>query len=235
MRLYELAYCCRIYEGLETYDRATVGLRAATGPAVDPDNPDHIGPLFAWLRDWGCRQFKIKDEHIAHKSLLDWWTEWSDRLPSPVQTLDEIDDAALDGIADTYEDLRQRQGSWQQRRGGPVVRRFGPAGAAKALYAIRPNSCSPWDDPIRERFSLTATGEGYRQHLVRIRAELAQAVADLGPGGDASQLPALLGRAGASAVKLVDEHDWVRYTRGFEPPTAEVLGRWAAWAWAARD
>lgn len=230
MRLYELAYCCRIYVGLDAYDQATVDLRAATGSAVDPDNADHIAPLFNWLRRWGCRQFKIEDEHIARVSLLDWWTAWRDRLPAPAQTLDEIDDGGLDALGAAYADLRQRQASWQQRDGGPVVRRFGPAGAAKALYAIRPNSCSPWDDAIRERLGLTDTAEGYRQHLVRIRGELAEAVADIGPGGDAAQLPALLDRADASPVKLVDEHDWVRYTRGFEPPTPEVLGRWAAWA-----
>lgn len=57
MRLYELAYCCRAYAPLDSYDTATVALREATGDCVDPDDPAQLGPLFAWLRKWGCRQF----------------------------------------------------------------------------------------------------------------------------------------------------------------------------------
>ena len=230
MRLYELAYCSYSYACLESYDQATLDLRAATGPFVDPSNDDHVGPLFDWLRRWGCRQFKIDDEPLARDGLTNWWTRRSNDLPAAHRTLDEIDDEALGRIADAYEDLRGQTASWQQRASGRVMRSFGPAGAAKALYAIRPNACSPWDEPIRKRFGLGDDAEGYRRHLVRIRAELAEAVAELGPTGDASQLPALLDRADSSPVKLIDEHDWARYTRRFEPPSPEVLGQWTRWA-----
>jgi len=230
VRLFELAYCCDVYSHLAGYDSATVELRAATGAAVNPSRERHIPPLFNWLRRWGCRQFAIADEEIAHKSLVTWWGVWRHRLPPVNRTLDAISDVGLDAIASAYEELRGRQASWQHRTTGRVTRTFGPAGAAKTLYAIRPNACSPWDEAIRAQFGLRDTGDGYRRHLVRVRAELAEAVADIGPGGSAKQLPALLGRADSSPAKLVDEHDWARFTRGFEPPAAEVLGRWADWA-----
>ena len=152
-------------------------------------------------------------------------------MPAPDVTLDRASDDVLDVISAAFEDLRQRQASWQNRQDvGPVFRRFGPAGASKTLYAIRPNVCSPWDDPIRQAEGLPGTGAGYRQHLVNSREALAEAVTDLGPDGSATQLPALLNRPDSSPVKLIDEHDWARYTRGFAPPAPAVLAQWAAWA-----
>jgi hypothetical protein len=116
---------------------------------VNPDKGAHLPPLFNWLRRWGCRQFAIADEHIARKSLATWWVTWRRRLPPIESTLDEIDDAGLDTIAGAFEELRGLQASWQHRETGRVARTFGPAGAAKTLYAIRPNACSPWDEAIR--------------------------------------------------------------------------------------
>ena len=231
MRLYELAYCCDAYVHLDGFDQATVDLRGATGPFVDPGTPAHHGPLFTWLRKWGCRQFKIGNEAIARASLSAWWQVWHEQIPAREMTLDQAGDDVLDVIAMAFEDLRQRQACWQNRQDvGPVFRGFGPAGASKTLYAVRPNSCSPWDNPIRQTEALPGTGAGYRQHLLNSREALAEAVADLGPDGSATQLPALLNRLDSSPVKLIDEHDWARYTRGFAPPAPVVLAQWAAWA-----
>ncbi len=199
-------------------------------PQWNPANEEHAAQLFTWLRRWGCRQFAIADERIARENLATWWLAWRKRLPAARLTLDHIDNRGLDAIANAYEELRGRQASWQRRKTGRVQMTFGPAGAAKTLYALRPNACSPWDAAIRKQFHLPETGDGYRRHLVRVRTELAEAVHDLGPGGSAKQLPALLDRAESSPVKLVDEHDWVRYTRGFEPPAPELMAHWAAWA-----
>jgi hypothetical protein len=186
MRLYELAYCCHVYTHLAGYDGATVELRAATGAAVNPSRGRHIPPLFNWLRRWGCRQFAIADEQIARENLVKWWLAWRQQLPPVASTLDSIDDDGLDAIAGAYEELRRRQASWQRRETGRIARTYGPAGAAKTLYAIRPNACSPWDEAIRTQFGLPDTGDGYRRHLVRVRAELAEAVADLGSFGSAA-------------------------------------------------
>ena len=235
MRLYELAYCCRAYAALDSYDAATVALREATADCVDPDDPTQLGPLFVWLRKWGCRQFVIEDENLSRESLNAWWEDWRDEVPPNDRTLDMIGDEAVNSIAAAYEDLRTRQASWQRKQTGTFRWNFGPAGAAKALYAIRPTACSPWDDPIRTRLELPETGDGYRRHLLRSRTELAEAVADLGPDADASELPVLVNRPQSSPVKLVDEHDWARYTRGFEPPAPAELARWAQWAQAETE
>lgn len=140
-----------------------------------------------------CRQFKIADETIASASLAAWWQTFDEQLPEPSAIPDQLSDDILDGIAAAFDDLSKRQASWQDRRDvGQIFRGFGPAGAAKTLYAVRPNSCSPWDDPIRRAEDLSATGAGYRSHLAKTREALAEAVADLGPGGSAGRLPVLL-------------------------------------------
>jgi hypothetical protein len=230
VRLYELAYCCHVFVLFAGDDDASVALREATGPELDPSKEQHVGPLLTWLRRWGCRQFALEDEQIAAASLVEWWSTWGERLPAPERTLDEIGDAELDEIAAAYDELRTQQASWQRRRTGPVAKTFGATCAAKTLYAIRPNSCAPWDDAIRKHFGLPVSGEGYRAHLVRVRAELAEALNDVEGDATAADLPRLLGRPDVSAARLVDEHDWVRYARGIEPPDLELLARWAGWA-----
>jgi hypothetical protein len=116
------------------------------------------------------------------------------------------------------------------RATGSVARTFGVTDAAKSLYVIRPNGYAPWDETIRRRLGFPDTGHGYRQHLERVRSELVEAVADLGTGASAGELPAAVGRVGSSAAKLVDEHDWVRFAHGFKPPAPEVVRRWKEWA-----
>jgi hypothetical protein len=228
VRLYELAYCCHVFGVLAGDDGATADLRRTTGATVDPAKEEHAAALLGWLRRWGCRQFSVDGEAVARASLAGWWAAWGRRLPPRKRTVVELSGRELDAIAGAYDDLRVRQAGWQRRATGAVATTFGATGTAKALYAIRPHACPPWDEPIRRRLGFGADGEAYRRQLVRARHELAEAAADL--GGDAAEIPAAIGRPGASLVKLVDEHDWVRFTHGTEPPPPEVLSRWAGWA-----
>jgi hypothetical protein len=230
MRLHELAFCCRVYGVCGSYDAALGELREQTGDIVVIERPEHRTALFRWLRAMKCRQFVERDEAVATEHLLDWWATYGGSLPPPASTLDELADEELDAIATAFEALRWASCGWQMHTGGrQVPKRFGPVGAAKTLYAVRPNACSPWDRPIQMHFGHPPTGSGYRAHLHHVRQQLAEAVRDL-PEGDASTLPALLERPLSSPAKLVDEHDWVRYTRGGDPPTPEMLQQWARWA-----
>jgi hypothetical protein len=234
VRLYELAYCCHVFVVLAGEDTASAELRNATGRAVDLSKDEHAGALLVWLRRWGCRQFAVEDEALSRRSLGEWWGTWGRRLPPSRRRIDELDDSALDRVAAAYDDLRGRQASWQRRADRNVAKTFGATGAAKALYAIRPNTCPPWDEPIRRALGLPDTGDGYRRQLERIQAELAEATADLAPGATPAQIPEAIGRPGASLAKLVDEHDWLRFTHGTQPPAPELFGRWATWADRAR-
>jgi hypothetical protein len=218
--LKELQACCDEFLVLDPDDRFTVQLREATGDHVLPPLETHRRALFLWLRQWGCRQFAKQDEALSHESLLAWWVVHETSLPPPDTHLHEIGDDGLHAIADAYNDLRTRTAAYQRRRSGLVTKGFGPAGAAKALHAIRPRACPPWDIPIRKALGFTDDARGYRAHLHRMQRELEEAAADLPPGHGIADIPAAIGRPGISPVKLVDEHDWVRFTRGFAPPAA---------------
>ncbi len=54
--------------------------------------------------------------------------------------------------------------------------------------------------------------------MMRIQRELAEAARDMPLGQGIADISIAIGRPGISPVKLVDEHDWVRFTRGFVPP-----------------
>ncbi len=154
MRLNELQACCDKFLLLDPDDRYTVALRGATGSYVDPLNPAHRRKLFQWLRQWGCRQFAIRDEAISDKSLTVCWSLFSDRLPSPVAHLHDLSNREIDAVAMAYGDLRDQPASVQRTRRGDFTRGFGPTGAAKAMHAVRPLVCPPWDKPIREVLGL---------------------------------------------------------------------------------
>ena len=220
MRLTVLSACCSEFLILDPDDRFTVQLRKKTGDHVRPQREADRHALFHWLRQWGCRQFATRDEALSQQSLLAWWDVYEHALPSPESHLHELRDGELDAIATAYDDLRPRTAAYQRRRSGPVARGFGPTGAAKTLHAIRPRACPPWDIPIRQSLGLSDDATGYHAHLERIRAELEEAARDLPADLGIADIPAAIGRPGISPVKLVDEHDWVRFTRGFIPPTS---------------
>src|SRR5438874_50714 len=104
-----------------------------------------LRPAVSWLLHSSHQPPARKRRPIARKSIVGWWREWERRLPRVGRTLDQLEDRELDAIANAFEDLRGRQAGWRQRKTGRVRVTFGATGAAKTLYAIRPNACSPWD------------------------------------------------------------------------------------------
>jgi hypothetical protein len=107
MKLYELAYCCRLYGQLTGYDRHLSQLHQRVGSGLDPSNPAHRTALFQWLNGWGCRQF-ARQHHAttASDSLVRWADAWLGRLPAwPVQ-LTDLSVPELELCAGAYDALR---------------------------------------------------------------------------------------------------------------------------------
>ncbi len=227
MRLFELAYCCRIYGEVAGYDRALGRFLAGTGGAVDLSDPKHRALTLQWLRDWGCRSLRTEDDRRSSRALKAWWATWVAELPTVDATLDTLDDDVLDAGAEAYADLAGRVGPRRQLRERVIDIQFGPTTAAKAMFAVRPNAFLPWDDAIRKKLGYKADAAAYRRALTRARDELREAVRDANV--DPAEMPRLIGRPESTPPKLVDEHDWVRYTAGHEPPTREVLEQWLSW------
>lgn len=230
MRLHELAFACRIYGSLASYDSGLTQLMQTTRGKVDPYNPDHQRVLFEWLNGWGCRQFSTADHAaVAAFSLEAWASRWFKKLPRHDVVIDAISQAQVARISSAYSDLRTRQAGTRTQRNGSISNvEYGPVGAAKVLFALRPNLCPPWHNSTLSRLGFDGSAESYSEYLQLALCQL-QAVG-IQAGVEISELPALVGRHESTSPKLIDEFYWVTITNGFKPPTREDLAMWLAWA-----
>jgi hypothetical protein len=92
---------------------------------------------------------------------------------------------------------------------------FGPTATAKTMYALRPNVCAPWDDPIRRGLGMGGNDAAYRAYLQLIALALTK-TADRASVA-MQDLSALVGRPESSPPKLIDEYLWMRITRSIAP------------------
>jgi hypothetical protein len=229
MMLFELAYGCRLYADLTSYDASLEALRALA-PEVNPYDPAHRAAMFDWLNDWGCRQFaKAHHATTASASLTTWARLWLTRLPGPEAHLTELEDAQLRQCVAAYETLRDSAASVKRLASGRTTTvTFGPTGAAKTLFALRPNIFAPWDDPIRAARGWGADAASFLAYLRDTRRQLHSLSAEAGVA--VVELPALVGRPHSSPPKLVDEYNWIIWAKRCLPPTAAEVKQWAVWA-----
>ena len=186
-----------------------------------------------WLNSWGCRQFKKADHgSIAGKSLTTWADRWVTRLPEPATYLSDVSEQELRLAADAYEDLRVQLASERHLRSGQMTYvHYGPVGAAKTLFALRPRVFAPWDKAI-----MLGRGYGwadYGQYLRDLINQLRELSAWSGIAIE--DLPGEVGRPGSTPVKIIDEYNWVVLTNQFEPPPVEDLEKWIGWARATSN
>jgi hypothetical protein len=229
MKFYELAFGCWAYNIMSGNDSRVSELRLATDGQVDPRNSAHQQVLFKWLNKWGCRQFDIAHHEIAARSLDSWASKWLSSLPSDDMALETINEAQIDVVGAAYDDLRMRQAG--RRRlidGSPSRVTYGPVGAAKTLFALRPNICPPWDNYTLRELGLGYSGASYCEYLRLVLSNLK--TVSIQAGIQIAELPALVSRANSTPPKLIDEYYWTTITRRFIPPSPETLKQWVSWA-----
>lgn len=231
MRLYELAYACRLYATVTDFDSSIKEFRHATNPALDIANPKHRKALLVWLNSWGCRQF-AKDYHsMASKALMEWGRHHLDRLPHRTVALTELTHGVLETAAQAYGDLKDRHASIRMLKSSAYPVTFGPTGAAKVLYALRPDAFLPWDDPIREHFGYDGSTDSYREFLSSVQKEVGDLQGEAARFGiKVGDIPFAVRRPESSIPKLIDEYYWVTITMGCAPATAKDLERWFGWS-----
>src|SRR3972149_10000521 len=152
MKLFQLAYACRIYGGLTLFDAGYHTLLDKTGGKLNFGDPSHVKALLVWLNSWGCRQFAVDYHNLAIESIRGWAERWESRLPGGVMTLDRLLDKEIKEAVDAYADISKCLASRRSRDGNLYDVQVGPTGAAKILFATRPRVFSPQDDPIRAHF-----------------------------------------------------------------------------------
>jgi len=231
MRLFELAYACRVYGGLTQFDVGYLRLLDKTGGALDFGNSVHMKALLVWLNSWGCRQFAVDHHHSAAESICRWAGRWEPRLPDRLATLDRLSDRDITDAGDAFADLSQCLASRRTRNDKQYDVQVGPTGAAKILFAARPRAFPPWDDPIREYLGLDGTGRSYCEYLAQVREQIKQLCNEAAEFGiPAGIIPGEVGRPRSTIPKLIDEYNWVTATRGFSPPEPSEIAKWHRWS-----
>jgi hypothetical protein len=231
MLLYELAFACRIYAA--TFDEALERFRSAVAPLLDLENAAHRAALLKWLNDWGCRQFAKRYHGRASEELLTWWREQRrGRLPRRDIALADLSSDSMVAIEEAYTALAQCTASLRAGKSAEHQVAFGPAGAAKIMYALWPDALAPWDDAIRVRLGLDSGPRSYRNFLTEVvpgqietlRVDAARFEIPL------CAVPVRVGRPRSSLPKLVDEFFWVTITQDYQPPSSGTIQEWAGWA-----
>src|ERR1035437_10177969 len=150
MTVQELQDACRLYGLMTGFDSTLARFRASVAPGFDPFVPEHRLYLLEWLNSWACRQFSIKDRPLASASLEAWAGEWIGRLPAPDRHLTDLTASEVRTCFEAYESLGAMPASRRALPTGKVSTvTYGPTGAAKTLFALRPLAIPPWDEPIR--------------------------------------------------------------------------------------
>lgn len=200
------------FGALAGYDASSRKLADATGGHVDLAVEDHRVALIVWLRAWGCRHLRRTDTAQTAGALGTWWEAWGARLPGQQEALTVLSEAELIVAGQAYEALRAAPAAGRNVKGREVHVAFGDTAAAKAMFAIRPRSFLPWDEPIRLAFGRPGGGDSYVK-LLRLSAAALEGLA-WRLAVPVSGLPAVLGRPESPPPKLVDEYLWIRITRG---------------------
>lgn len=104
LKLYQLAYCCRLYDRFTNYDASIAKLRDGS-PATDLDRQQDALAVLGWLRDWGCRHLAIRHDSTNAMGLATWSRRWRAALPSTESSLSELEPAVLERVADAYAEL----------------------------------------------------------------------------------------------------------------------------------
>jgi hypothetical protein len=216
MTLGELAFACFVFARIDSgaYER----LLDETGEYVDLSKLDHRLATIRWLSAWGVRAIP-RNYHNAPSDMSEQLKSWyeSNELFDHGRNLQELRDNDLDSVGDAYKNLVK-------------VRYIGPTAAAKILFAIRPKSLMPWDEPIRKELQYNETSQSYISFLRWAQVRI-QEVGELCKkhGFEVIDLPKKLGRPNSTIPKLIDEYLWVTITKQWNPSKAD-FERWLVWS-----
>jgi hypothetical protein len=226
MKIAHLRTACYLYNQFSDYDAKYLFLSTKyRNPQLD--SKDQVVALIEWLRLWGCRQFKKTDEGISINGFMKWYETDESKLPPPDACLIDYDLATnRKTIITLFDHLPCQQAARKERDGQGIDVSIGPVGAAKTLFALRPNLFSPWDTPIYKTLHLEGDGSGYVGYLSRIQKELEEVKGELlGSGTEWDSLSRILQKKHKAYPKVIDEYFWITMTQGCDPAVIETFFR----------
>lgn len=97
-------------------------------------------------------------------------------------------------------------------------KKMGQVGAAKTLFALRPNVFAPWDSPIIKSLGLKGNGKDYQQYISSIKDNIRLLEKECKIKKiNINDLPKYIGRNNSTLPKLLDEYYWMTITNKFDP------------------
>ena len=96
MKLYHLAYACRLYQG--EFDNPYRRMRSDLGDSPTMDRPE---VLIEFLNKWGCR---IPARHHAdiQRGLRDWANDWICRLPDAARDILSLTEYEVELVGQSF-------------------------------------------------------------------------------------------------------------------------------------
>lgn len=231
MKIYQLAFAVKVYSIISENDMHFMDLYTKTGTSFSFSKDSHLLALLKWLRSWGCRQVpsekNTKNIELAKSNLRVWYQRNKKLLPSKnVKLSDGLDEGILANIEKSYENLKEVVVLINKSN---VNVRLGPTGASKTLFFLRQECLLPWDEPIRKEFKRKT----YKQFLIKVQEEIRELQEDTkNMGLNPERIPIELGKPQVTLNKLIDEYNWIIYTRKakVQIPDIEELKNWYKWA-----
>lgn len=218
MNLLHLKIACYLYNQFTDYDQSYLELLNSNAN-LDLAQRGNVRALIKWLRSWGCRQFKNDNENTSISSLQNWYRVKKSNLPDINQNLINYNlDINKELIIDLFNNLSNRKVSVRKLKKKTSEVHVGPVGAAKTLFALRPNLFAPWDKPIYNEFKLKGNGSGYVSYLAKIKNELIVIKNEVVNNNlDWENIFSYLNKKHHSYPKLIDEYYWVTITNRCDP------------------
>lgn len=224
MKLYELAYACRLYREVTQFDLAYADVCKALGPNPDLASQTQQDALLHFLNCWLCR-IPEKTFPTLKERLSKWAAQWVLQLPKSGADVRSLLDSERVQIVNAYEKL-----VWLG-----VGLNFQDTAAAKTLHALRPCVLPMWDNEIKDWFSASGPpkrtgGQIYSDFLQHVAGQISELEMDVTRlAHSLADVPQLVQRSGATIVKLVDEYYWITITKGHVVPTRKDLEQWLRW------
>ncbi len=172
MNLYELAFTSHVYNAFTNYNADYLRLLEKTRPELNLERAEHRQELIDWLNQWGCRQFALGYQSLASEEMLAWHRNNYHQLVPRDKPLWDLTDSELFNVSEVFDSLVARTASHKLRKGQELTMTFGPTGASKILFALRPHAMIPWDTPIRNKSKFSGDGESYKNYLYRALEEI---------------------------------------------------------------
>jgi len=230
----ELAVACYIYKILakniknkEPYEQ----FRQAIDGPLDLCKQRHRMEILEFLNNYGCRHV-AKDFHekIASKEIAAWYKEYCGKLPKEKERLWKFEDEKLESFKVLHSTLWELLVAY--RKDGVKVHKhkvhMGPVGAAKMLFAIRPNVFPPWDNAILKKLKDCYSVESYADYLKYVKKIILGLEETCNIYNiNIDDLPQNLDRPNCTMPKLIDEYHWITITKGFK--VEEIVQRWDKW------